>query len=99
MKAKILFGTLAVLGLWAARVDAQVTVNSVITNGLYEPEYVVVDQDDNYYVSNSVSNRVVKVDANTQALTTLAGIPTDLAGANDGPAYWRTSTIRRGCCW
>jgi sugar lactone lactonase YvrE len=66
---------------------AQVTVTTVTTNNLREPFAVVVDAGNNAYVSDSGNNRIVRVDASTEAETTLAGIPTDPPGSNDGPSY------------
>jgi len=87
MKTKVLFGTAAVLALLAVNAWAQVTVTTVNTNGLHEPYDVVVDADSNMYLSDSVNNRIVRIDANTGAGTTLAGLPGDPPGSDDGPAY------------
>jgi sugar lactone lactonase YvrE len=67
--------------------NAQTTVTTVTTNGFREPFAVVVDANNNAYISDSGNNRIVRVDASTEAETTLAGIPTDPPGANDGPSY------------
>jgi hypothetical protein len=71
----------------ALTANAQVTVVTVITNGLKEPFNVVVDANNNAFISDSGNNRIVRVDASTDAETTLAGIPTDPPGYNDGPSY------------
>ncbi len=67
--------------------NAQVTVTTVTTNGLREPFAVVVNAADNIYISDSGNNRILRIDASTEAETTLAGIPTDPPGSNDGPSY------------
>ncbi len=78
---------LALTGLPLAAVRADVTVTSLLTEGLNEPYSVAVDSENNVYASDSANNRIVRLDANTQALTTLAGIPTDPPGSNDGPFF------------
>src|SRR6266568_398946 len=87
MKTKTFLTALAVVNLLRPGAIAQVTVTTVTTNGLSEPYNVTVDADDNVYVSDSANNRIVRIDASTQVLTTLAGIPEDGAGSNDGPSY------------
>ena len=71
----------------AATCTAQITVSTVTTNGLSEPFDVVVDAAGNAYISDSANNSIVRIDASTGAETTLAGIPTDPPGSNDGPSY------------
>jgi hypothetical protein len=96
MKTKTLSTALAgIISFLTAAVSAQVTVSTVAINHpnlpndpglpLKSPYNVVVDALDNFYVSDSVNNRIVRVDASTQVATTLAGIPGDPAGSNDGP--------------
>src|SRR5216684_3507607 len=87
MKTKTLLTALAMTSLLPLIVQAQVTVSSVTTNGLSEPYNVVFDDDLNLYVSDSANNRIVKINASTQGQSTLAGIPSDGPGSNDGPAY------------
>src|SRR5438876_2967461 len=87
MKTKSLLTALALMNFLLPGALAQVTVTTVTTNGLSEPYNVAVDADDNVYVSDSANNRIVRIDASTQELTTLAGIPEDPAGSNDGPPY------------
>ena len=95
MKTRTLSAALAVIiSLLAAAVSAQVTVTTVAINypnlpndpglSLKSPYNVVVDASGNFYVSDSVNNRIVRVDASTQAASTLAGIAGE-AGSNDGP--------------
>ena len=89
MKTKTVLAILVLTGLAAAtRLSAaEVTVASVLTNGLSEPYNVALDAANNIYISDSGNNRIVKVDVNTQASETLVGIPTDPPGSNDGPEY------------
>ena len=84
MKTRTLSAALAaIISLLAAAASAQVTVSTMVTN-LNEPYNVVVDTAGNMYVSDSANNRIVRVDASTQAASTLAGIAGE-AGSNDGP--------------
>src|SRR5215471_15723871 len=88
MNTKILAGAVASLSLWATlSLKAQVTVTTVLTNGLNEPYNIVVDSKNNSYIADSANNRIVRVDVNSQQVSTLAGIPTDPPGDNDGPPY------------
>jgi sugar lactone lactonase YvrE len=88
MKTKFLVGAVAGLSFCATfGLQAQVTVATVLTNGLNEPYNIVVDSKNNLYIADSANNRIVTVDANTQQATTLAGIPSDPPGDNDGPSY------------
>ena len=82
-------GALAIISLVAFGVNAQVTVTTVATatNGLSEPYNVVVDAGNNVYLSDSANNRIVRIDSATQEATTLAGLPSDAPGSNDGPPY------------
>jgi DNA-binding beta-propeller fold protein YncE len=85
MKTRTLSAALAgIISFLAAAVNAQLTVTTVINNGLREPYGVVVDALGNFYVCDSANNRIVRVDASTQAASTLAGIAGE-AGSNDGP--------------
>jgi len=87
MKSKTLFSALAILNLALVAAEAQVTVTTVTTDGLSEPYNVVEDADFNVYVTDSVNNRIVRIDVSTQVHTTLAGIAEDAPGSDDGPAY------------
>src|SRR5258707_4286897 len=87
MKTKTKLAVCALLGLLMSSATAQVTVTSVLTNGLAEPYNVAVDDNDNVYATDSANNRIIKIDKNTQVVSTLAGIPTDSPGSNDGPSY------------
>ena len=83
MKTKTLLGALAIIGLLSARAGAQVTVSTAVTNGLAEPYNVVEDTNANIYISDSGNDRIVWINAATQAASTLAGVA-GAAGSNDG---------------
>src|ERR1035441_10449339 len=84
MKTKTLLGTLAIIGLLAVPAGAQITVSTAVTNNLNEPYNAVEDTNANIYISDSANNRIVMVDANTHAATTLSGV-VGVPGSNDGP--------------
>ncbi len=84
MNTKIAFGIAAILGLLSVCAHAQVTVSTSVSPGvLLEPYDVSEDANGNLFISDSVNNRIVRVDATTQAATVLAGV-TGVAGSNDG---------------
>lgn len=56
---------------------AQVTVTSVLTNGLAEPYGLAVDEANNLYFSDSVHNCIRRLDNATGGVTLLAGLPGD----------------------
>ena len=86
MKTKTFLGTLATFGLLALSVSAQITVDTVLTNGLYEPYGVAVDTDNTVYIADSANHRIVRYNPDTGIASTLAGI-TGFSGNNDGPSY------------
>src|ERR1041384_3767449 len=65
---------------------AQVTVDNVLTNGLFEPYGVAVDGDNIVYVTDSSNHRIVRFDPNTGVAATLAGVLGG-SGNSDGPSY------------
>src|SRR6266566_1302862 len=87
MKTKTLLTALAMTSLLPVIVQAQVTVSSVTTNGLSEPYNVVFDDNLNLYVSDSANNRIVRIDASTQAASTLTGLESQPPGFHDGFPY------------
>src|SRR5262245_31313887 len=87
MKTKIILTALALLSSLTFRAQAQVTVSTVATNDLSEPYGVVFDSDSHMYISDGANNRIVKIDAATQGLSTLAGLPDLAPGSEDGFAY------------
>src|SRR5436190_3391257 len=87
MKTKILLTALALFSLLTLPAQAQVTASTVATNDLSEPYGVVFDSDSNLYLSDGANNRIVKISAATQETSTLAGLPDDAPGSEDGFAY------------
>src|SRR5882724_1593151 len=87
MKIKTQLAACALGSFLLSNASAQVTVTTVLTNGLAEPYNVAIDVGDNVYATDSANNRIIRIDRNSQAVTTLAGIPSDPAGSNDGPPY------------
>ncbi|MBU6400117.1 MAG: chitobiase/beta-hexosaminidase C-terminal domain-containing protein [Verrucomicrobia bacterium] len=77
--------TLAFLasGVFALNLDAQ-SLGLVITNGLFEASGVAVDATNNYFVTDSGNNRIVKYNPVTGAITQLAGTWNFAPGTNDG---------------
>jgi membrane-associated PAP2 superfamily phosphatase len=70
MKIKPVLGILALIA-FAVAAKSQ-TVETVVTNGLFEPYGVAVDLSTNiYYFTDSVNHRVVKYDPAAVSLTTL----------------------------
>ena len=63
---------------------AQPALQTLITNGLAEPYGVTVDLKNNFYVTDSVNNRVVRYNPSAGSVTNLAGVSGE-AGSNDGP--------------
>ena len=86
MKTKQFLFTLAAAGLFTARLLADVSVDTVATNGLHEPCSVTADPDGNFFVADSVNNRIARLDATTFAVTTVSG-QYGMSGTNDGPVY------------
>src|SRR6266550_238893 len=86
MKTKSFPTTVALLVLLALPATAQITVDTAITNGLFEPYGVAAADDNNVYITDSANHRVVRVDPNTGLTSTLAGIPGE-SGDVDGPPY------------
>lgn len=87
MKTKSFAAMLVALALGSGLVTAQVTVTSVLTNGLAEPYNVAVDANNNFYISDSVHNRILRVDAASGQVATVAGLVDEVAGSEDGPPY------------
>src|SRR5262245_56531904 len=85
MKTKIILTALVLLSSLTFRAQAQITVSTVPANGLAEPFGVAFDAESHLYISDGANNRIVKIDAATQGLSTLAGFPAP--GSDDGFAY------------
>jgi len=82
MKTKAFLGILPLVGLLALNAGAQV-VDTVITNGLFEPHSVATDTNNNYYITDSANNRIVKYVQDTAVMTSLAGLKGS-SGTNNG---------------
>ncbi|MEO8427736.1 MAG: hypothetical protein ABI651_11565, partial [Verrucomicrobiota bacterium] len=82
MKTKAFLGILPLVGLLAFNAGAQV-VDTVITNGLFEPHSVAADTNNNYYITDSANNRIVKYVQDTAVMTSLAGLKGSF-GTNNG---------------
>ncbi|MEW6303434.1 MAG: hypothetical protein AB1705_08190 [Verrucomicrobiota bacterium] len=95
MKTKVLLATLAAIGLAATSAVAQPTVNSVVTNGLFEPVSVAVDSLNNAYIADSANFRIIRVDGESSELSILSGI-TGVQGTNDGFAFEALYTNPQG---
>jgi hypothetical protein len=86
------FGTAAILALLSLGAQAQVTVSTVVSSGLDEPYNVVEDTNGNMFVSDSVNERIVRIDASTAVASVLAGV-TGIPGSNDGTAAGITPAL------
>lgn len=75
----------ALLGGAALQAGAALTVDSVITSGLFEPFAAAIGADGSYYITDSANHRVVKVPVGLTSLTLLAG-QSGVAGTNNGVA-------------
>ena len=73
-------------GALALGANAQITVDTAVTNGLFEPHSVAADRDDLIYIADSANHRIVRYNPNTGVAATLAGIPGE-SGSNDGPPW------------
>ena len=66
---------------------AQPSLQPLATSGLSEPYGIAVDEDGDFFITDSANNRVVKYISNTGALTNLAGVFGEI-GNNDGPGIF-----------
>ncbi len=73
--------------LFALGAVAQPALQTLVTNGLAEPYGVTVDTKNNYYIADSVNNRIAKYNPSAGALTNLAGVLGE-PGNNDGPGVF-----------
>jgi len=69
----------SVLGLGAATI----TVDTVITSGLFEPHSVAVGPDGALYITDGANHRILRVATGLSTFTLLAG-ETGVAGSNEG---------------
>lgn len=83
MKIKALLG-IGMVGLMNAALNLHAqTVDSVITNLLFEPHSIVLSSENNYIITDSANNRIVRWIPDNGQMTTLAGVPGEI-GSNDG---------------
>ena len=81
MKIKQIFA--AGMGLLWAFTGAAQSLGTLTSGGLLEPQGVVVDVDNNLYITDSGNNRVARFFPDTGILANFAGL-TGFAGTNDG---------------
>jgi len=75
----------AVLMMFAAGAQAQLTVDTIPTSGLNGPTGLAEDAAGNYYLADSGNNQIVRLDGTYLTLSVLAG--TGSPGYNDGPGF------------
>ncbi len=83
MKTSAFIGAFGAICLFAATAVAQISVTTSVTNGLSEPYGVVVNTDNSVYITDSVNQRIVKVDGDTGVQTVFSGL-TGVSGTADG---------------
>ena len=84
MKKTFLAWLLAAL-IFPGSALGQFAVDSVVTNRLADPRSIVVF-DDNIYIADSGSHRILKYAPDTGLLTAVAGV-SGRSGTNDGPGF------------
>lgn len=67
--------------------SAQPALQTLVTNELAEPYGVTVDSKNNFYITDSVNNRIARYNPNAGSLTNLAGVLGE-PGNNDGPGVF-----------
>ena len=82
MKCKLSVGILAATGCLPILSRAQ-TVDTVIASALFEPHSVAVDANNNYYITDSANNRIVRYVPDTAVMSSFAGLKGS-QGTNDG---------------
>lgn len=85
MKRSLILPLLTAFGILPFLAGAQLTVATFPATGLNEPYALAQDEGYNVYFSDSANNTILKIDANSQAVTVFAGSETP--GNVDGPAY------------
>jgi hypothetical protein len=94
MNTKLLLGGLAIACLAASPARA-ITVTTTISSGLSEPYNIVVDADNNYYISDSANHRIVSISSETGNAVEMAGFA-GVSGSQDGPSYMATFNMPQG---
>lgn len=75
---------LLLLMLYGLGAVAQPALQTLVTNQLSEPYGVAVDPKNNFYITDSVNNRIARYNSNSGVLTNLAGVFGE-PGSDDGP--------------
>ncbi len=83
MRAKNLFLTVFALALLGMVNAPGVVVETIITNGLFEPRAVAIGEDGSVYITDSGNHRVLKYSTSTGQVSIFAGL-TGISGTNDG---------------
>ncbi|HON07263.1 MAG TPA: chitobiase/beta-hexosaminidase C-terminal domain-containing protein [Verrucomicrobiota bacterium] len=81
MRTKIFLGAVFVLALVAS--VSGVVVETVITNGLFEPRSVAVGSDGSVYITDTGNHRIIKYSPSSAQVSVFAGL-TGISGTNDG---------------
>jgi sugar lactone lactonase YvrE len=63
------------------------SVDTLITSGLFEPYAVAVDTNNNYYITDSANNSIVKYTPDTGQITNFSGRVSITRDFADGPSY------------
>ena len=81
MRTKIFLGAVFVLALVASA--SGIVVETVITNGLFEPRSVAVGSDRAVYIADTGNHRILKYSPSSAQVSVFAGL-TGINGTNDG---------------
>src|SRR5436190_21002407 len=81
---KLIFPMIAGV-MFAANVSAQ-SVDTVVT-GLFEPYAVAVNTNNDYYITDSANNSIVKYSPETGVVTNFSGRASITRDFADGPSY------------
>lgn len=82
---KTLWIVSASLLLMLTGANAQPAIQTLVTNGLFEPYGIAVGPENNYYVADSASNQIIKYATLTGEITVLAGGGFSQPGSSDNP--------------
>jgi hypothetical protein len=79
---------LFLLAAWTAvfTTPAQQTIDYVLNTGLREPHSVIVDQDNQFYLTDSANHRVIRYNPENGLVTNLAGVLGQFGSVN-GPGF------------
>jgi len=88
------------LVLWAlSAAQGQITVSSLVTNGLMEPFHLAPGPEGTVLVADSGNHRVLLWDARGSRLVHMAGQGDGIPGAEDGPAWEARFFNPQGVAW